>query len=147
MLYRVAADAVAAVHVAWVLAVVLGLVLFLVGGARGWRWVRDPRVRVAHLAMIGLVVARATLWSDVCPLTTWEYDLRALGGQLEADGTVNYESTPVGAVLHGVIHPPLPRWAFPVVYSAFGLLVLATFWFVPVRRHATPREDPACSSS
>lgn len=139
MIYRIAADIVAGLHVAWVLVVLLGLVLFLIGGARGWTWVRSPWIRGLHLAMILLVIARTVLWSDVCPLTTWEYALRDLGGQED------FEGSPVGWFFHVIIHPPLPLWVFPPVYSVFGLLVLATFWLVPVRwRTDTPRDDLSC---
>lgn len=134
MHYRVLADIVAAVHVAWVLAVVLGLVLILIGGPLGWNWARNRWVRGIHLAMIALVILRVFLWSADCPLTTWERDLRALGGQED------FEGSPIGWFLHLIIHPPLPLWVFPVVYCAFGLLVVATFWFVPVRWRPEPED-------
>jgi hypothetical protein len=141
MLYRLAADGVAGIHLAWVLIVLLGLVLILVGAARGWAWVRSPWWRGLHLGMILLVIARATLWSDECPLTTWERDLRSLGGQ------ENYEGSPVGWFLHAVIHPPLPTAVFPVIYIAFGTLVLATFWFVPIRWQSSESETESALSS
>ena len=47
--YPILADLVLLVHFLFVLFVVLGLMLILVGGAFGWRWVRDQAFRVAHL--------------------------------------------------------------------------------------------------
>jgi hypothetical protein len=138
MIYCYLADAVAALHVAYVLAVLLGLVLTLVGHALGWRWVSNRWFRLIHLALIVGVIVRATIWTE-CPLTSWEDGLRALGGQ------ANYEGSPVGKFLHNLIHPPLPIWVFPIVYVAFGALVVAAFWLVPVRwRGSHPNaEQPA----
>ena len=137
MLYQWAADGVAAIHVAWVLTVLVGLILIVIGGLRGWAWVRSPWVRGVHLAMILLVIARALLWSDECPLTTWERDLRTWGGQED------FEGSPVGWFLHQIIHPPLPTEVFPIIYVAFGILVIATLWLVPIRWRdaATPLQS------
>ena len=51
--YRVAADVVLAIHAGFVLFVVAGLTLVLIGGARGWSWVRNPRFRLGHLIASG----------------------------------------------------------------------------------------------
>jgi hypothetical protein len=136
MLYQWAADGVAAIHVAWVLTVLVGLILFLIGGLRGWVWVRSPWVRGVHLAMILLVIARALVWSNECPLTTWEHTLREWGGQED------FEGSPVGWFLHQIIHPPLPTEVFPIIYVAFGVLVIATLWLVPIRWRDQP---PTCN--
>jgi hypothetical protein len=144
MNYRLLADIVVAVHVGYVLAVVLGLVLVLVGWALGWKWVRNRWFRLIHLAMIAGVVARAVFW-DECPLTWWERDLRELAGSGE------FEGSRIGYFLHLIIHPNevwtgIPTWTYLTVYSIFGLLVLAAFWLVPVdwrpsRRPAPVTED------
>ena len=126
MTYGLLGDIVAGVHAAWVLAVVLGLVLFLVGAARGWKWVGNRWVRGIHLAMIALVISRATIW-DECPLTTWERDLRAMS----VPGTD--QASALGQFFHDIIHPPLPIGVFLPLYSFFGLLVVASLWLVPVR--------------
>src|SRR5687768_5744974 len=80
LLYRILADIVVAFHFAYVGFVVFGLVVTLAGAALGWKWVRNFWFRALHLAMIGIVVAEAWL-GIVCPLTTWEKDLRQLAGQ------------------------------------------------------------------
>jgi hypothetical protein len=132
--YRFLADIVAGIHVAYVLAVVLGLVLILAGRFLGWRWVANRWFRCAHFALIAGVVIRAMIWAE-CPLTWWERDLRALAGQR------GFEGSPVGRFLHDLVHPDLPLWVFPTTYVIVGLLILSTFWAVPVnwrRRRLLP---------
>jgi hypothetical protein len=131
MPYRLLADIVVAVHVGYVACVVFGLVLILLGRALGWKWTNNRWFRSVHLAMIAVVVFRSFIWAN-SPLTTWEDELRVLAGQVDEDGYVNFEGAPVGHALHAIIHPPLPLWVFPIIYSIFGLLVLSTFWFAPV---------------
>src|SRR6476659_9258263 len=117
MVYRWLAEVVVAVHVGYVLAVVLGMVLVLVGRAAGWEWVGNRWFRLIHLGMIAVVVVRAFIWAN-CPLTVWESDLRELAGQED------FEGSPVGWFLHALIHPELPGWVFPVVYALFGGLIV-----------------------
>ena len=74
------ADAVLVVHVGVVAFVLLGEVLFLVGGRRGWRWVRNFALRIVHLLLMLFVAAQAWL-SALCPLTLWEQALRERAGQ------------------------------------------------------------------
>jgi hypothetical protein len=147
MIFRFLADAVAVIHLGYVLCVVLGLLVILLGRALGWEWVRNRWFRMAHLAMIAIVVVRALIWAQ-CPLSWWERDLRVLGGQVDEDGKVVY-STRLGEVSHNLIHPEdvpewafdPPRWFFPVLYIGFGSLIVGTFWLAPVRwRPASPGE-------
>src|SRR5438045_612860 len=129
MIYRFLADAVAVIHLSYVLCVVLGLLIILVGRALGWEWIRNRWFRIAHLAMIGFVIVRALVWAQ-CPLTWWERDLRVLGGQVNDEGVVAY-STWLGEFCHNAIHPEdvpewnfqVGRWFFPVIYIIFGALV------------------------
>lgn len=134
MLYRLAADLVLIAHVGIVAFVLLGLVLTVVGGVAGWPWVRNRWFRLAHLATIGVVVAQS-MAGVVCPLTTWESQLRHLGGQA-GYGELTFVSYWLQSVLffHG------EPWMFILGYSLFGLCVLAALWFVPVRWRASPRE-------
>ena len=96
----VLADLIAGVHVAYVVAVVRGLLLTLAGQALGWQWVSNRWFRLTHLALIVAVIVRAALWQE-CPLTWWSA-ICALGGQ------VDYAGSPVGKCLHDLIHPDLP---------------------------------------
>lgn len=124
---RLLADAVLALHAAFVAFVVLGLVAILVGGALRWRWVHDPRFRALHLAAIGLVVAES--WAGVtCPLTSLEDSLRASAG----DAT--YSGAFVAHWLDRLLYWQAPPWAFTVAYTLFGTAVVAGWWLVPPRR-------------
>ena len=117
---RALADLVLVAHVAFVVFVVFGLLLILCGGVMGWRWVRNPWFRVAHLAAIGLVVLQAWL-GIVCPLTTLERHLR------EAAGDAIYSETFIAHWLHRVLFFQAPMWAFTVCYTLFGLAVVMSW--------------------
>jgi len=71
VLYRLAADAVVIVHVAYVAFVAVGLLAILLGLVCRWRWVRNFWFRSLHLLAI-LVVAAEAVCGITCPLTTWE---------------------------------------------------------------------------
>src|SRR5262245_34129218 len=92
--YRLLADITAGVHLAYVACVVFGLLLIVVGHFRGWKWVHNRWFRAIHLLMIVGVVIRTLVWTE-CPLTWWERDLRALAGQVDAEGVVSYEGSAV----------------------------------------------------
>lgn len=119
------ADAVLVLHAAFVLFVVIGLVLIIVGGLAGWRWVRNPWFRTAHLAAIGVVVVES-LFGIECPLTTLEWYLRQLAGQ-----TVQSEDF-IAYWLRRAMFFTAPPWVFTLCYTSFGALVLATWvWIRP----------------
>lgn len=122
-----AADAVLVVHALFVAFVVVGQVLILAGLALGWRWVRNLRFRLAHLAAIGIVVLQAWL-GVLCPLTILENALRRRAGE------VAYAGSFIGHWLHRVIYYDAEPWVFTVAYTAFALVVAVT-WFAgrPVR--------------
>jgi hypothetical protein len=124
-----AADAILVLHALFVAFVVLGLVCIVVGGIRGWRWVRNPWFRYAHLAAIGVVVLQAWL-GVLCPLTRWESALR------QAAGAEGYRDTFIGHWLGALLYYHAPDWVFVVVYTVFGALVLVT-WFAVRPRPAS----------
>ncbi len=118
--YSLLADIVLMTHVAFVLFVVLGLILILCGGFCGWKWVRNPWFRAAHLAGIGLVVLQSWL-GIICPLTTLEMVLR------ERAGDETYAGTFIAHWLHKILFLHAPMWAFVICYSLFGLAVLVSW--------------------
>ena len=120
--YRIAADLVLAVHAAFVLFVTLGLILVVVGGLRGWRWVRNPWFRLAHLLAIVVVVAQAWL-GMLCPLTTLETTLRTRAGDAVYGGSF------IAYWLETFLYYQAPPWVFAACYTVFGLLVVAS-WVV-----------------
>lgn len=122
-LHHLLADAVLVTHLAFVGFVVIGLLLILLGGLRGWAWVRRPWFRRAHLAAIGLVVVQAWL-GIICPLTTLEMFFREKAG----DGT--YQGTFIAHWLHRLLFFDAPPWVFTLCYTAFGIAVIASWWLV-----------------
>ncbi len=130
-LYSIAANFVMCLHFGYVTFVVLGFVLILLGIARGWKWVRNPWFRYAHLTAILIVVAEA--WVGMtCPLTGWEKDLRRLAGE-----TV-YEGGFITNLVHSIMFQSWPEWVFTLLYSVFGASVLLTFVLAPPRKKETP---------
>ena len=121
------ADLVLLLHVLVVLFIVGSLVLIVLGGMRGWRWVRNPWFRVGHLLAIGLVAAQAWL-GMVCPLTTLEMALRT------AAGDRTYAGSFIAHWVGRALYYQAPLWVFAIVYSAFGALVAAAWWRVPPGR-------------
>lgn len=125
--YRRLADVVLLLHLSIVGFVICGLLLTLVGGAAGWRWVRNPWFRAAHLLAIAVVVAQAWL-GVICPLTTLEMAWRQQAGDHV------YQGSFVAHWAARLLYWQGPPWVFTVAYSAFGALVLASWWWIRPRR-------------
>jgi hypothetical protein len=113
------ADIILIVHFTFVLFVVMSLPAIWIGAALHWRWVRNLRFRIAHLAAIVFVAgeALAGIW---CPLTVWEDALRGAAS----------EKSFVARWIHRVLFYDFPEWVFVLAYVLFALLVAATFWIV-----------------
>lgn len=124
---RLAADGVLALHVGVVGFVVLGLLFTLIGRVVGWGWVRNRTFRLVHLGVIAWVVVQAWL-GIACPLTVWENRLRQAGGQQDY-GDLGFISYWMRRILFYQAEPEV----FIAGYTLFGLLVLASWWWVPVR--------------
>lgn len=118
------ADAILVVHLGVVGFVVVGEALFLVGGKRGWAWVRRRGLRLLHLAMMVFIAVQAWL-GQACPLTVWEQSLRHQGGQS------TYRESFIEHWLARVLYVEAPWWAFVAAYSVFALLVALTWRLVP----------------
>ncbi len=126
LIYRLLADLVLVLHLAFVLFVILGLVLTLAGHLLKWPWVRNPWFRWLHLAAIGIVVLQA--WAGViCPLTTLENWLRAKAG------AVTYAGSFIAYWLRSLLFYRAEPWVFTVAYSGFGALVAASWLLVRPR--------------
>lgn len=126
-----AADLIVVFHLGYVAFVVVGLLVVWLGVLLRWTWVRRPAFRVPHLVCT-LIVPIEALNDFECPLTTWERNLRLEAGQ-RAD-----EISFVGRLVRDLLFFEAPPWVFTACYVAFGLLVLATFFLVPIRRQARP---------
>jgi hypothetical protein len=115
------ADAVLIVHAIFVLFVVGGFMLILLG-ARRWSWVRNRTFRVVHLAAIAFVAAEALL-GFTCPLTVWEDALRGATGR-----------SFVGRWVARLLYYDFPEWVFTVAYCAFAAAVLWAWRAIPPRK-------------
>ena len=133
------ADALVVLHLGVVGFVVVGELLFLLGGWRDWRWVRHFGLRVAHLVLMGFIAVQTWL-GQLCPLTEWEQALRRHAGGSGYDG---------GFIEHWLgelLYVSAPWWVFVAAYSAFAALVFATWFLVPplrrALRHAQGKSTP-----
>jgi hypothetical protein len=96
--------------------------------------VRSFYFRAAHLAMILLVCAEALVRTS-CPLTSLESALRLSGGE------IGYPRDFTGYWIDWLIFYSAPSWMFTAVYLTFGMLVLLTFWYVPVGSPVSLKPD------
>ena len=124
-LYLLAADALLLLHVLFVVFVIVGLLLILVGKFARWTWVRNAWFRLAHLVAIGVVVVQSW-FGMICPLTTWEMALRRQAGDAVYSGTF------ISHWLESILYYRAPAWVFAVCYTVFGALVVVSwFWVRP----------------
>ena len=121
------ADAIVVAHLGYVLFVVLGFAAVWLGVALRWGWVRRPAFRVPHLVCT-LIVPLEALGGLLCPLTTWERNLRLEAGQQPED--ISF----MGRIARELLFYDFSESTFTIAYVLFGLLVLATFFLVPIRR-------------
>lgn len=118
--YALLADLVLVVHFAIVLFVVGGVPAVIAGNRLGWHWVNRPGWRIAHLGAIGYVAAQS--WFGlVCPLTTLAAALRRRAGGVAHGGDF------IAYWLQRLLFYDAPWWVFALAYTAFGLLVAATW--------------------
>lgn len=127
VVYLVAADLILLTHVLFVAFVIFGLILILLGNYRAWSWVRNPWFRLMHLGSIAVVVLQS--WRGaICPLTTWEMAFR------ERAGDATYSGAFVAHWLESILYYSVPEWVFIVAYTLFGMLVIASWYWVRPRR-------------
>jgi hypothetical protein len=89
-----------------------------------WTWVENFWIRLAHLLAILIVIVKP-LTGRICPLTTWENQLRNTAGkQTNTDGFIQHW-------LHQLIYYDFPLWVFSICYIIFALLILLTWFFHP----------------
>ncbi len=124
-LYLIAADGVLLVHLLFVIFVVFGLFIVLLGGTCGWCWVRNPWFRTTHLVCIGVVVIQSWL-GILCPLTVWEMALR------DKAGAASYTGSFIAHWVERLLYYQAPAWVFVTLYTVFGAAVVASwFWVKP----------------
>ena len=121
-LYRLLADTILVVHFAFVVFVVGGFMLILIGLLARWPWIHNRIFRITHLAAIGIVVLQAW-FAQLCPLTVWENELRRRAGQSD------YTESFVEHWLHEILFYEAAPWVFTTIYTCFGVLVVLA-WFL-----------------
>ena len=121
------ADIIAVIHLGYVVFVILGFVLILMGIALRWNWVRNLWFRTAHLVAIAGVALEALLGMN-CPLTVLEFSLRY--GVPPSDRRVSF----VGDIIDSILYYDAPAWLFTIIYVGFALLVAMTFVMAPPNR-------------
>ncbi|MDH3761707.1 MAG: DUF2784 domain-containing protein [Gammaproteobacteria bacterium] len=126
-LYLLAADTLLVGHGLFVFFVVAGLLLVFIGKWRAWSWVYHYWFRVAHLLAIGVVVLQSWL-GMICPLTVWEMQLRTMAGDQVYSGAF------IAHWLQQLLYYRAPEWVFALLYTAFGALVVASWFWVRPRK-------------
>ena len=121
-----AADAVLLAHFLFVVFVVAGLPLVLVGAARNWSWVRNRAFRLGHFASIAFVAGEALI-GMTCPLTVLERHFRTQAGQ------EIYEREFLAYWADRLLYVEWPSWAFDALHVAFSLVLIALFVLIPPR--------------
>ena len=128
MWYGYAADLMVTIHVAYVAYVIFGQFAIILAAPMKWQWARNPWFRFTHLAAI-VYVAYEEFAGIRCPLTVWEEQLRALGGQAIESG-----QTFMGRMFHDLLfYPDTPHIVFAVGHVAMAVLVLQAFIMYPPR--------------
>lgn len=124
-LYSFLADTILVLHFAFVLFVVAGFALIVIGLLAHWSWIHKRYFRIAHLIAIGVVVLQAW-FGQLCPLTLWENELRRRAG--ESDYTESF----IEHWIHEILFYRAEPWVFTTIYTVFGALVLFV-WFLDGR--------------
>lgn len=125
------AEIVLLVHFLFILFVVFGEVLILIGALLRWSWIKNRTFRLIHLAAILFVAVQAWL-GRACPLTLIEITLRT-----DQEHAI-YEGSFVAYWLNKLIYHDCPEWLFVVVYTVFAGIVLGSWILIrPIRKSRT----------
>jgi hypothetical protein len=134
-LYSLLADVILVIHFAFVAFVVAGLALIWLGWIFRWPFVRNRRFRFLHLFAMGFVLAES-LAGFICPLTTWENELRVRAG-----GSQAYEKSFVEFWFGRLLFHDWSETTFTFLYTVFFILLVSSFWLVPPRRLPQRQRD------
>jgi hypothetical protein len=141
-------DILVTLHLAFVLFVLIGQLLIVVGWACGWSWVRNFWFRAVHLLCIAVVAAEG-MGKVTCPITIWENRVR-----YDSEPAVEHPEgrSAIARRSHELLYQPGDAKWYRLGHIAFGVLVLLTFVLVPPRlpwrkRAVPPAATPARSAS
>ena len=132
MPYLFLADAIAVIHLGYVIYVILGFILIIVGIILRWKWIRNLSFRITHLLAIVGVAIEAILQIN-CPLTVLEFKLRY------APDFSNKKVSFVGTIIDSLLYYDAPGWLFATIYTAFAIMVIITFIIAPPTRKGHSR--------
>ena len=127
MLTLFLADLIAAIHLGYVIFVILGFILIILGIILKWKWIRNLWFRIMHLAAIVGVAFEALLGVN-CPLTVLEFKLRYAPNLSEEK--VSF----IGTIIDSLLFYNAPGWLFTIIYSSFAVVVVITFIMAPPTR-------------
>lgn len=119
------ADIVAAIHFLYIMFVVIGQIVIIMGLFFNLAFVKSVIFRSTHLVAI-LIVAIQRIAGVRCPLTILENHLNTLAGR-----TVNPDITFLARLLRELTYYRFPSWTFTFMYVGFGVFVLLTFVLFP----------------
>jgi hypothetical protein len=122
MAFRLAADILVVVHLAFI-------VFVLLGGFLAWRWRRLAWVH-APAAVWGALIEFAG-W--ICPLTPWEVALRQRAGQ------AGYQSGFIEHYVMPIVYPPGLTPSVQLLLGGFVIAVNAVAYAGLIRRRRTRR--------
>jgi len=127
-MYGYLADALVIAHVLYVAYVLVGQLAIIIGAGFRARWARNPWFRWTHLLAIAVVGVEVGMnWE--CPLTTWEYQLRAL-----ADPNYSGAGSFMGRIFHRILFwPDTPQIFFDTLHVATLVVVAQAFLMYPPR--------------
>ncbi len=133
--YLIAADVLLFTHVVIAAFIVFGLLFIFAGKIFSWSAAYNPWFRLVHLITIGIVVLQSWL-GVICPLTTWEMMLR------EKAGDAVYAGTFISHWLETILYYQAPAYVFIASYTLFGLLVVASWFWVRPRPFTKKQSHP-----
>lgn len=119
-IYLPLADAVLLLHAVIVFFNVGSLPLIWLGHWLRWEFVRNFYFRMAHLLLLVVITAEAVL-GTICPLTTWEDELRVRAG-----AGPRYAGSYIAHWVGKLIFYDVDPRVFAVGYVCFLLLVVFT---------------------
>jgi hypothetical protein len=123
-IYSFLADAILVIHALIVFFNLGALPAIWIGHFRGWSFARNFWFRMVHLALIAFIAAESALGA-ICPLTTWEDQLR-----MKAGLDPRYHGSFVQHWVHWLLFYNADQRVFTIGYCVFFALVLLTLFVV-----------------
>jgi len=128
MVYRLLADILLVIHLAWIVFMLWGFVLTV---RAFWRPSFYDRWLFRSLHLGGIVfVGIWELMGKYCPLTIWEYDLRRLH-----DPSVEYPGSFIVDLLERLVYPDVDPMIVAVPTMAIALFTLVLFAVKPPSKY------------